>query len=149
MPHTGKSIYFYSYFQQIRGMVLRCFLVYLIIFIIFICNIAIKTVGWRGSPPLDFDSSRSKHFCSNRPWFTICHPPLRYLVKISTRKLWHTSYSLLEHCSNVSTTPITAMGCRQCLPLSVVQLKGKHCQKLHCHNGIVDMFRKFLFKNHN
>ena len=25
---------------------------------------------------------------------------------------------------NVSTTPITAMGCRQCLPLSVVQLKG-------------------------
>ena len=30
---------------------------------------------------------------------------------------------------NVSTTPITAMGCRQCLPLSVVQLKGKHCRK--------------------
>ena len=27
---------------------------------------------------------------------------------------------------NVSTTPITAMGCQQCLPLSVVQLKGKH-----------------------
>jgi hypothetical protein len=25
---------------------------------------------------------------------------------------------------NVSTTPVTAMGCRQCLPLSVVQLKG-------------------------
>ena len=25
----------------------------------------------------------------------------------------------------VPTTPITAMGCRQCLPLSVVQLKGK------------------------
>ena len=25
---------------------------------------------------------------------------------------------------NVSTTPITAMGCRHCLPLSVVQLKG-------------------------
>ena len=39
---------------------------------------------------------------------------------------------------NVSTTPITAMGCRQCLPLSVVQLKGKHCQKPHCHNGVVD-----------
>ena len=31
-----------------------------------------------------------------------------------------------------STTPITAMGCRQCLPLSVVQLKGKHCRKPHC-----------------
>ena len=36
---------------------------------------------------------------------------------------------------NVSTTPITAMGCRQCLPLSVVQLKGKHCWKPHCRNG--------------
>ena len=34
---------------------------------------------------------------------------------------------------NVSITPITAMGCRQCLSLSVVQLKGKHC----C-NGAVD-----------
>ena len=28
---------------------------------------------------------------------------------------------------NVSTTPITAMECQQCLPLSVVQLKGKLC----------------------
>ena len=34
---------------------------------------------------------------------------------------------------NVSTTSITAMGCQQCLPLSVVQLKGKH-------NGVVDTF---------
>ena len=32
----------------------------------------------------------------------------------------------LEQCLNVSTTPITAMGCRQSLSLSVVQLKGKH-----------------------
>ena len=32
-----------------------------------------------------------------------------------------------RHSPNVSTTPITAMGCRQCLHLSVVQLKGKHC----------------------
>jgi hypothetical protein len=43
-------------------------------------------------------------------------------------------------CSNVSTTPIMAMGCRQCLPLSVVQLKGKHCRKPHCRNGVVDTF---------
>ena len=28
---------------------------------------------------------------------------------------------------NVSTNSITAMGCWQCLYLSVVQLKGKHC----------------------
>ena len=32
------------------------------------------------------------------------------------------------------------MGCRKCLPLSVVQLKGKHCWKPHCLNGVVDMF---------
>ena len=32
------------------------------------------------------------------------------------------------------------MGCRQCLPFSVVQLKGKHCQKPHCRNGVVDTF---------
>ena len=40
---------------------------------------------------------------------------------------------------DVSTTPITAMGCRQCLPLSVVQLKGKHCR-----NGVVDTFGQAL-----
>ena len=28
---------------------------------------------------------------------------------------------------NVSTTPIMAIGCWQCLPLSDIQLKGKHC----------------------
>ena len=43
--------------------------------------------------------------------------------------------------SNVSTTPITAMGCGQCLPLSVVQLKGKHCRKPNCHNVVVDNIR--------
>ena len=36
---------------------------------------------------------------------------------------------------------VPAMGCRQCLPLSVVKLKGKHCRKRHCHNGVVDTFR--------
>ena len=39
---------------------------------------------------------------------------------------------------NISTTPIMAKGCRQCLPLSVVQLKGEHCRKPHCRNGVVD-----------
>ena len=27
------------------------------------------------------------------------------------------------------------MGCQQCLPLSVFQLKGKHCRKPHCRDG--------------
>ena len=47
---------------------------------------------------------------------------------------------------NLSTTPITAMGCRQCLALSVVQLKGKHCQKPHFRNGVVDTFGQYEFK---
>ena len=38
------------------------------------------------------------------------------------------------------TTPITTMGCWQCLPLSVVQLKGKYCWKAHCCNRVVDTF---------
>ena len=49
-----------------------------------------------------------------------------------------------KQCSNVSTTPITAMGYRQCLTLSVVQLKGKHCRKPHCRNGVVDTFGQCL-----
>ena len=32
------------------------------------------------------------------------------------------------------------MGYWQCLPLSVVQLKGKHCRKPHCPNGVADTF---------
>ena len=55
---------------------------------------------------------------------------------------WWSSYLFItKHCSNISTTPITAMGCRQCLRLSVVHLKGKHYQKAHCRNGVVDTLR--------
>ena len=52
------------------------------------------------------------------------------------------NWSNPTHCPNISTTPITAMGCRQCLPLSVFQLKGKNCRKPHCRNGIIDTFRQ-------
>ena len=50
---------------------------------------------------------------------------------------------------NVSTTQITAMGCRQCLPFSVVQLKGKYSQKPHfwnpqCCNGNPKFEKKTL-----
>ena len=41
-----------------------------------------------------------------------------------------------------------AMGCQQCLPLSVVQLKGKHCQKPHCGNGVVDTFGQKALKSY-
>ena len=49
---------------------------------------------------------------------------------------------------NVSKTPITAMGCQQCLPLGVVQLKGKHCRKPHCRNGVVDTFEHWNTLEH-
>ena len=55
-------------------------------------------------------------------------------------QFWGFKYSNITSSPNVSTTPIMAMGCRQCLPLSVVQLKGKHCRKPHCRNGVVDTF---------
>ena len=35
---------------------------------------------------------------------------------------------------------IMAMGCRQCLPLRVVQLKSKQCRKPHYCNGVADTF---------
>ena len=49
---------------------------------------------------------------------------------------------MLKPCPSVFTTPITVMGCQQCLPLNVVQLNSKHHRKTHCHNGIVDTFGK-------
>ena len=44
-----------------------------------------------------------------------------------------------SHCGN---------GVPAMLPFSVVQLKGKHCRKPHCRNGIVDTFelRPCFFK---
>ena len=41
---------------------------------------------------------------------------------------------------HIDQRPIKATRCRQCLPLSVVQLKGKHCRKPNCRNGVVDTF---------
>ena len=42
-----------------------------------------------------------------------------------------------------SSTGFHALG--KCLPLSVVQLKGKHCPKPHCRNGVVDTFGHNVF----
>ena len=37
------------------------------------------------------------------------------------------------------------MGCQQCLPLSVVELKGKHCWIPHYRNGVADTFELCTF----
>ena len=55
-------------------------------------------------------------------------------------------YFCTFHCSNVSIRPIIAMGCQQCLSLSVVQLKDKHCRKPHCRNGALDMLGMGRYK---
>ena len=52
-----------------------------------------------------------------------------YRVSISSKKM-HLLFQEENSLSlNGSATPIRIMGCRQYLPLSVVQLKDKHCRK--------------------
>ena len=72
-------------------------------------------------------------------WFLLVKIQSMYVFRIGKQRsrIWITK----GQCPNVSTTPIMAMGCRQCLPLSVVQLKGKHCRKPHCRNRVVDTYR--------
>ena len=77
-----------------------------------------------------------------------CPKILRPIFVLSNSWYWFWLHQTILHivwvhqwCSNQTyNRTITAMGCRQCLPFSVVQLKGKHCQKPHCRNGVVDTF---------
>ena len=68
---------------------------------------------------------------------------VKYNPEIMDCTFFHYHAKLMLYGLNASTTPITAMGCRQCLPLNVVQLKGKHCRKTHCRNGVVNTFGHF------
>ena len=72
------------------------------------------------------------------------------LIFSSPKKASNENMILQRPDLNVSTFPITAMGSRQCLSCSVVQLKGKNCRKPHCRNGVVDtigpgVLRRFDF----
>ena len=51
------------------------------------------------------------------------------------------------YCPNVSTTTITAMGCRQCFPFTVVQLKDKHCRKTPSVMGLLIRLGTRVFSN--
>ena len=64
---------------------------------------------------------------------------VNYFVNYFIVMFWRLSPS-------VSTSPITAMGCRQCWPLSVFQLKGKHCRKANYRNGVLDTFGHCVLK---
>ena len=59
-------------------------------------------------------------------------------------KVTHPKHSKYWPCPNISTNPTKAMGCLQCLLLSVVQLKYKHCGKPQCRNEVVNTFRLYL-----
>ena len=59
-----------------------------------------------------------------------CRPAILTMCVSNVQWTSYGVYSYSRHPNCVSTTPITAMGCRQCLSLIVVQLKGKHCRKV-------------------
>ena len=61
---------------------------------------------------------------NNQISYTLPHMLIKFFSVDATM---YTKSSFSLTCPNVSTTHVTVTGCRQCLPLSVVQLKGKHC----------------------
>ena len=104
-------------------------------------SIALRRVPpWpRKLRPLAFRDTYS-HMATTIP-LTVCAMAVVHKDALRTIFVLRDQFSFFQRsCTNVSTTPITAMGCRQCLPLHVVQLKGKHCQKTYCRNGVVDTF---------
>ena len=102
-------------------------------------SIDLTTIRWKDIKynGLYLQHSKSSHDTVVVMKFKFCTHSARLFRKLDHVLLWSTNTG---HSPNVSTTPITAMGCRQCLSLSVVPLKGKHCRKPHCHNGVVDTF---------
>ena len=70
---------------------------------------------------------------------------LRHIFRLHTLQIVKSKPIVNLYICN-TTTPIMAMGCLQCLPLSVVQLKGKHWRKPHCRNGVVDMFELYFWR---
>ena len=60
---------------------------------------------------------------------------------------WFLRFFMLSSASIKAWTPITAISCQQCLPFSVVQLKGKHCWKPHCRNWVVDAFWLYVYEH--
>ena len=88
---------------------------------------------------------RYVHFCYIEKIWTICNV---FCYFSSGTDSWSILSSVTQRqWPHTSAIPIRAMACRQCLSLSVFQLKGKHSWNLHCHNGVVDTFgqgRKLL-----
>ena len=103
-------------------------------------------------------SHRKSHYTWVVPWAIFMEQNLTFGLVIGMLTILKTAWPkglsftnyVCNKCSytqnpNVSTTPIKAIWCQQCLPLSVVQMKGKHCLKPHCHNGVVDNEVYILF----
>ena len=100
-------------------------------------------------------SNNSRHTSSNKPTTVQCGIQSNVLLMIYVRcfesghNFYHIySWNMPERVwvefqgdfFDFPQSPITVMGCWQCLPLSVIQLKGKHCPKRHYCTGVVDKF---------
>ena len=83
-----------------------------------------------------FRYGRSIFCLPHRPNFSDIFDLCLHWVSVVRAVTCFNAPNFTVYCPNVSTTPIMSMGCQQCLPLSVVQLKGKHCRKTHCHMGL-------------
>ena len=98
----------------------------------FVCTSA---CCYSGNPSWQFILG-SNVFCLS--WKLVCFRisvEQQQLDSYSEMNIWKIMHLLWMSGHNRARTylqPHTAMGCRQCLPLSVVQLKGKHCQNPHC-----------------
>ena len=72
------------------------------------------------------------HSCQTRPFKSLVFDS--WFERLF-QHLWCGKHN--THISSSQYSLITAMGCQQCLPLIVLQLKGKHCR-----NGVVDTFQQ-------
>ena len=63
--------------------------------------------------------------------------------------LFFSPSSLFDHyfMKQITARTYLQLPLRQCLPLSVVQRKGKHCRKSHCRNRVVDTFGQGQIKS--
>ena len=78
---------------------------------------------------LMISSPKCMHFWFNAQWSNLPGFVWFFVYEIANGD----HFFMWKHTPNVSTAPITSIGCWHCL--SVVQPKGKHC-----HNGVVDTF---------
>ena len=74
-------------------------------------------------------------------WAKICGYDAAFHLHAKPQRKIMTKVLNMNKCLNVYTTPITAMGFRQCLTFSWTTLRGKHCRHPIAIMEVVDTFR--------